>query len=148
MKDTRKNVPIRILMADDDQDDREMTMEAFERNYLVNHLAFVQDGEELMEYLTFTGRYSAGSHALPDLILLDLNMPRKDGREALREIKHNEALKHIPVIILSTSGAHEDIIATYKIGSNSFISKPVSFNELVDVTRSIGNYWFEIVKTV
>ena len=98
-----------------------------------------------MEYLTHSGRYLQAPHTLPDLILLDLNMPRKDGFEALSEIKQNPALLHIPVVILTTGSAREDVVRIYNIGGNSFITKPVTFAELVKVTEGIGKYWFEIV---
>ncbi|MES2386973.1 MAG: response regulator [Bacteroidota bacterium] len=136
----------KILMADDDSDDREMTQEAFAENNLENEIAFVEDGEELLEYLKRSGRYANSKHEMPDLILLDLNMPRKDGREALREIKENPELSRIPVVILTTSSAHEDVLRTYNLGGNSFITKPVTFAELVKVTEGIGKYWFELVR--
>lgn len=136
-----------ILMADDDPDDRLMTKRAFDEHRLVNELRFVEDGEELMDYLNRRGNYSAPDSApRPGLILLDLNMPRKDGREALAEIKRDPHFKDIPVIILTTSRAEEDIIRSYKLGSNSFITKPVTFAGMVDVVRAMGQYWLEIVE--
>lgn len=138
---------ITILIADDDADDRQMTKEALEENYLLNDLRFVTDGEELMNYLYRRGDYSdPASSPRPGLILLDLNMPKKDGREALKEIKSDPELKSIPVIVLTTSKAEGDILKTYNLGVNCFISKPVSFNEMIEVTKSIGKYWFEIVE--
>jgi len=138
---------ITILIADDDADDRQMTKEALEENYLLNDLRFVSDGEELMNYLRRKGKYqNAEDSPRPGLILLDLNMPKKDGRDALKEIKTDPDLKSIPVIILTTSKSEEDILKTYSLGVNCFISKPVTFKDMIDVTKSIGKYWFEIVE--
>lgn len=137
---------ITILMADDDPDDRVLTKDALEENRLANDLHFVEDGEELMDYLHQRGKFSEQNAPFPGLILLDLNMPRKDGREALAEIKAHPKLKHIPVIVLTTSKAEEDIFKTYDLGVSSFITKPVTFEDLVRVTKAIGNYWFGIVK--
>lgn len=137
---------ITILMADDDPDDRILTKDALEENRLANDLHFVEDGEELMDYLHQRGNYNAENAPEPGLILLDLNMPRKDGREALAEIKAHPKLKHIPVIVLTTSKAEEDIFKTYDLGVSSFITKPVTFDDLVEVTKAIGNYWFGIVR--
>ncbi|WKN44367.1 response regulator [Tunicatimonas pelagia] len=137
---------ITILMADDDPDDRILTKDALEENYLANDLHFVEDGEELMDYLLHRGEYNDTNAPKPGLILLDLNMPRKDGREALAEIKAHPKLKHIPVIVLTTSKAEEDIFKTYDLGVSSFITKPVTFEGLVEVTKAIGTYWFGIVE--
>jgi CheY-like chemotaxis protein len=138
--------PIHILLADDDEDDRFLTREAFRQQFPVTEMAVVEDGEELMEFLRRTGRYESSEHSLPELILLDLNMPRKDGREALQEIKSDRELRHIPVVILTTSDAGIDIDNSYHWGANSFITKPSSFNTLMDITQTIGNYWFNVVK--
>ena len=139
--------PIIILLADDDADDRMLAKEALAESRLANDLRFVQDGEELMDYLYRRGRFAApGEAPRPGLILLDLNMPRKDGREALREIKSDPNLRSIPIIVLTTSKAEEDIYRTYDLGVNSFITKPVSFDGLVGVMRALGRYWFEIVE--
>ncbi|MCM2280878.1 MAG: response regulator [Bdellovibrionaceae bacterium] len=141
------NKPITILVADDDSDDRDMIREALEENRLANSVRFVVDGEELMDYLLRQGKYAApGSAPTPGLILLDLNMPKKDGREALREIKSNPELRQIPVIVLTTSKAEEDVFRTYNLGSNSFITKPVKFESLVTVMKTLGRYWLEIVE--
>jgi CheY-like chemotaxis protein len=135
-----------ILLADDDADDRLMAKEALEESHLLNPLDTVEDGEQLLEYLRRTGKYvHLAEQPLPGLILLDLNMPRMDGREALKEIKSDPKLCHIPVIVLTTSKAEEDIYRTYNLGVNSFITKPVSFTSLVDLMRNLGKYWFEIV---
>ena len=139
--------PITILMADDDADDRKLTREAFEESHLLNDLRFVEDGEELLEYLNQRGKYAAeGAAPVPGLILLDLNMPRKDGREALQEIKANPLLRNIRVVIMTTSKAEEDIIRSYSLSAASYITKPVTFEALVEVVRSLGRYWLEIVE--
>jgi CheY-like chemotaxis protein len=139
--------PVSILMADDDADDRMMVKEALEEAHLINPLHFVEDGEELLNYLYRRGRYSGPDQALrPGLILLDLNMPKKDGREALREIKRDPKLRHIPIVVLTTSRAEEDIFRTYDLGVNSFITKPVTFAGLVEVMKSLTTYWFRIVE--
>lgn len=138
--------PITILMAEDDPDDRLMTQEAFAECRLGNPLHFAVDGEDLMDYLRRRGRYAdAAAYPEPGLILLDLNMPRKDGREALREIKADPELRKIPVVVLTTSRAEEDVARCYQDGVNSFITKPVTFAALLDVVQALGKYWLEIV---
>ena len=130
---------IMILMADDDSDDRMMARDAFEENRLDNELRFVEDGEELMDYLFRRGKYTDPKDSpRPGLILLDLNMPRMDGREALKEIKSNPDLHSIPVVVLTTSSAEEDVVRSYDLGVNSFITKPVSFEGLVEVIKQTG----------
>lgn len=136
--------PITIVVADDDSDDRLMIKEAFEESRLANNLKFVEDGEELMDYLLRRGKHKEATR--PGLILLDLNMPRKDGREALKEIKSHPELRDIPVVVLTTSKAEEDVYRTYNLGVNSFISKPVTFEGLVTIVRELGRYWFEVVE--
>ncbi|MFT3879636.1 MAG: response regulator [Gemmatales bacterium] len=139
--------PITILMADDDPDDREMTKEAFAESHLNNDLRFVEDGVELMDYLCRRGKYTdPASSPYPGLLLLDLNMPRMDGREALREIKKDPRLKNLRVIILTTSKAEEDIHRSYDLSATSYISKPVTLAALIDVIRTMGKYWLEIVE--
>ena len=139
--------PITILMADDDDEDRMLTKEAWVENRLANDLRFVEDGEELMEYLKRRGKYADPvASPRPGLILLDLNMPKKDGREALREIKAAEDLRQIPVVVLTTSRAEEDIFRSYDMGANSYITKPVTFEGLVQIVRQLDGYWFEMVK--
>jgi len=136
-----------ILMADDDDEDRTMTKEALREARMANELRFVVDGEDLMDYLHQRGAYGDGADApRPGIILLDLNMPRKDGREALAEIKSDPDLRQIPVVVLTTSKAEEDILRTYDLGVNSFITKPVTFAGLVDVVQGFSRYWFEIVE--
>ncbi len=138
--------PVVILMADDDPDDREMAREAFAESRLLNDLRFVEDGVELMDYLHRRNQFSDPANApLPGLILLDLNMPRMDGREALDAIKADAALRSIPVVILTTSKAEADILLSYDLGANSFITKPVKFQELIKVVQALSNYWLEIV---
>jgi CheY-like chemotaxis protein len=139
--------PIVILLVDDDADDRMLARDALAESRLANDLREVEDGEELLDYLHRRGRYAdPATSPRPGLILLDLNMPRKDGREALREIKADANLRHIPVVVLTTSKAEEDIYRTYDLGVSSFITKPVSFEGLVSVMRVLGKYWFEIVE--
>ena len=136
-----------ILMADDDADDRLLAKDALAECQMAGDLHFVENGEELLDYLHRRGKYTALAESpRPGLILLDLNMPKKDGREALREIKADPALRKIPVVVLTTSKADTDIGRIYELGANSFISKPVSFESLVDVMKTIGRYWFEIVE--
>ena len=139
--------PIAILMADDDEEDRMLASDALEEAKLMNPLGFVKDGEELMRYLRGNGEYAdREKYPLPGLILLDLNMPRKDGREALREIKENPDLRTIPVVVMTTSRAEEDIVKSYHLGVSGYITKPVSFEGLVNIMKALSLYWFEIVK--
>lgn len=137
--------PVTILMADDDPDDRMLTKDALSENKLANDLHFVENGEELLDYLYQRGKFNRSNAPKPGLILLDLNMPKLDGREALKLIKSDPQLKRIPIVVLTTSKAEEDILKTYDLGVNSFITKPVTFDDLVAVTREIGRYWFGIV---
>ena len=140
------NHPIRIVVADDDADDRMMIKDAFDESKLGNPIDFVEDGVELMEYLNRQGKWThLTNQPFPGFILLDLNMPRKDGRTVLKEIKESSELHRIPIVILTTSKAEEDIIRTYNLGVNSFICKPVSFDKLVDIVKTVGHYWIEIV---
>ncbi|MEO7456124.1 MAG: response regulator [Gemmatimonadaceae bacterium] len=141
------SVPITLLLVDDDADDREMTADALRESRLANDLHFVNDGQELLDYLRREGAHAdPASSPRPSLILLDLNMPRMDGREALAVIKKDPTLKRIPIVILTTSRADEDICSTYDLGVNSYISKPVSFEGLVQAMKSVGRYWFELVE--
>jgi two-component system response regulator len=135
-----------ILMADDDPDDRLLLQEAFQEAGLTAPLLFVEDGEELMDFLRRQGRHSGQDAPLPGLILLDLNMPRKDGREALREIRADHALRRIPIVILTTSKSEDDILRSYDMGANSYITKPVSFESLVKVVDLLGQYWLHTVE--
>jgi len=114
---------------------------------VLNRVYRVKDGEQLMDFLRHRGAYGdQRSSPQPSLILLDLNMPRKDGREALREIKSDPALRHYPVVVLTTSHAEEDVVRSYELGVNSFITKPVTFQGLLEAVRVLGRYWFEIVE--
>jgi len=136
-----------VLLADDDEDDRMLTAEALRESKLANELTTVNDGEELMDYLYRRGKYAPPASApRPGLVLLDLNMPRKDGREALREMKADEGLRSIPVVILTTSKAEEDVERAYNLGANSFIVKPVTFAGLVEALKVTTEYWFQIVQ--
>ena len=139
--------PVSILMADDDPEDRMLAQEALEEARLANGLQFVEDGEELLDYLNHRGQYTdSESFPRPGLILLDLNMPRMDGREALEKIRADPDLHQIPVVVLTTSKAEEDIFRTYDLGGSSFITKPVEFEGLVQVMKVLQKYWFEIVE--
>lgn len=136
-----------ILLADDDMDDCLLIKDAFEENNISKSINMVHNGEDLLNYLAHNEPYNdKEKYPLPDLILLDLNMPKIDGREALKQIKDDPVLKQIPVIILSTSSSPEDISDTYANGANSFITKPLSFNSMVKVMDSINSYWFQTVK--
>ncbi len=142
-----RQTTVTILMADDDEDDYMLVREALAESRLAIDLRIVRDGEELMDYLYRHGQYADPDVSpYPGLILLDLNMPKKDGREALKEIKNDPELRSIPVVVLTTSKAEEDIYRTYNLGANSFIIKPVTFAALVEVMKAIGKYWFEIVE--
>ncbi len=141
---TKLGQPIIILMADDDADDRMLTKEALEESRVLNDLRFVQDGEELMDFLKKRGEYADAPR--PGLILLDLNMPKKDGREALKEIKEDADLRRIPIVVMTTSQAEEDIYRSYDLGASSFITKPITFDRLVDLMRTLGQYWVEFVE--
>ena len=138
--------PITILVADDDPDDRELIREAFEENNLTNRLQFVEDGEQLLDYVNQRGAFADPPPPRPGLILLDLNMPRMDGREALEALKSDPRFRSIPVIIMTTSKAEEDVLRTYNLAAASYITKPVTFEQLVEVVRTLGKYWLEIVE--
>lgn len=136
-----------ILMADDDDDDRLLAQDALRESAIPGSIHFVANGEELLDYLFHRGQYEVAAEApRPGLILLDLNMPRKDGREALREIKSHPELRRIPVVVLTTSQADTDIGAIYDLGANSFITKPFQFEALVKVMKMLGQYWFDTVE--
>ncbi len=138
---------INILMADDDEDDRLLTIDALKESRVLNNLYCVEDGVELLEFLRREGKYSNPKDSpRPSLILLDLNMPRKDGREALEEIKKDPALRSIPVVILTTSKEEEDMLKGYDLGCASYITKPVNFEGLVELMRALGKYWIEFVE--
>ena len=137
---------ISILVAEDDEEDRMLLMDAMQEGRLRNSMTFVHDGEQLLNYLAGKEVYEdRKAYPMPGLILLDLNLPRIDGREALKVIKEHAQWRRIPVIILTTSQAEQDILRSYDLGVNSFITKPVTFDGLVEVTRTLQRYWFEIV---
>lgn len=143
--DPNENI-LPILMVDDDKDDRMMTERALRKNRVINPIRFLDDGEELINYLRRQAKFAdPASSPRPCFILLDLNMPRMDGRRALEIIKSDPEFKKIPVVVLTTSQAEEDIVRSYDTGANSFITKPVSFDGLVNVMESLKNYWLEIV---
>jgi CheY-like chemotaxis protein len=143
----QKAKSVLILIADDDEDDRMFTKEAFEENYLLNEIRFVNDGVELIDYLKRRDKYTNPADSpRPGIILLDLNMPKMDGREALKEIKSDPLLRSIPVVVLTTSKAEQDVLQTYDLGVNCFITKPVAFSDFIEVTRMLGHYWFDIVQ--
>lgn len=145
MNEDRKLVT--ILMADDDDEDRMLTRDAWEECRLSTSLYFVEDGVELMDYLYRQGKYANGHEApKPGLILLDLNMPKKNGFEALEEIKADPDLRKIPIVVLTTSNTEEDIFRSYDLGVSGFVTKPVSFDGLVEVMKTLRKYWFEIVE--
>ncbi|WP_137166673.1 response regulator [Salinimonas lutimaris] len=140
-------LPINILMADDDEDDRLLTLDALKESRVLNNLYCVEDGVELLEFLRREGKYADPKDSpRPSLILLDLNMPRMDGREALQEVKADPALRGIPVVILTTSKEEEDMLRGYDLGCASYITKPVNFEGLVDLMRTLGRYWIEFVE--
>ncbi|MHB0981418.1 MAG: response regulator [Thermoleophilia bacterium] len=139
--------PVVILMAEDDADDRLLVKEAFQESRVANNIQFVENGVELLDYLRRQGKYAnPESYPKPDLILLDLNMPRKDGREALQEIKADPHLRHMPVVVLTTSKTEEDVLRSYDIGAAGYITKPVTFEALVQAVKGLGEYWVQIVR--
>ena len=138
---------ISILLAEDDPDDRYLIGEALEENLVTNELYIVEDGEELLDYLYQRGKYhEKGKWPRPGLILLDLNMPRKDGREVLGEIKADPELRRIPIVVLTTSQAEDDITHTYDLGISGYITKPASFSGLLETIKAVGEYWLKIVE--
>jgi CheY-like chemotaxis protein len=144
---TKKSKPIIILYAEDDPEDRMLLEDAWEENRLANELHFVEDGEELMDYLHRRGKYAKlAGELLPGLILLDLNMPKKDGREALTEIKADPNLRRIPIVVMTTSKEEEDVLRTYDMGVSGFVIKPVTFESLCEMIKGLSKYWFEIVE--
>jgi CheY-like chemotaxis protein len=140
--------PFVILLADDDEEDRELARDALQDSRLANEMRFVVDGQDLLDYLRHEGRWAGPEMDAPrpGIILLDLNMPKKDGREALAEIKADESLRRIPIVVLTTSKDDADVLSTYDLGVSSFITKPVTFGGLVEVMRTWTQYWFEIVE--
>ncbi len=146
---TNQSPSITILTAEDDPDDRLLVKDAFTESGQDNKLFFVVDGIDLLQFLRHQGNYEANKDApRPDLILLDLNMPRKDGRESLAEIKSDPDLRYIPVVVLTASEAEADILKTYNLGGAGFIIKPESFEGLLEVVKGLNQYWFELVELV
>ena len=142
-----KKTPIKILMADDDPDDKLLTKEALEESRVINDLYFVDNGEELLAYLRGEGLYAdRDKYPFPSIVLLDLNMPKMDGREALATIKADKDLRAVPVVILTTSKAEEDMLRSYDLGAASYITKPVTFDALVELMKALGRYWVEFVE--
>ena len=148
MIQSENKIPITILICDDDEDDRMLTQQALQDAHVSNSIRFVVDGEQLLDYLYQRGEYAGetGKAPRPGLILLDLNMPKMNGREALKIIKEDKSLHNIPIVVLSTSRLDEDIVRSYQLGVNSFITKPVTFTGLVDAMNVLGRYWLEIVE--
>lgn len=138
--------PITILMADDDEDDRDLARDALEGTRLGDRMEFVVDGQDLIDYLRHDGAYSQAATPRPSIILLDLNMPRKDGREALAELKADESLRQIPVVILTTSNDEVDLQNAYDLGASSYITKPVTQGQLIEVMQMVARYWSEVVQ--
>lgn len=136
--------PIHIMVADDDEDDRALVKYALSESISPNIVYFVENGEQLLDYLNHRGIYSNPEKSIrPDFILLDLDMPKMNGREALKEIKEDAELRSIPIVIFSTSKAPKDINSTYRMGANSFITKPVTYEALVRVMKILSEYWFD-----
>jgi CheY-like chemotaxis protein len=136
--------PVEILIVEDNKGDVGLIEEVFEEAKIRNKLHVAEDGEEAMLFLRAEGKFSGSPR--PDIILLDLNLPKKDGREVLKEIKQDSSLKNIPVVILTTSGAEKDILRAYDLHANAYITKPLDFDQFIKVVESIGNFWLEIVK--
>ena len=142
-----REAPVHIVLAEDDPDDRMLTRRAIVESRLSADVTTVKNGEELMQYLNQgRGDDTQEKATRPDLILLDLNMPRMDGREALRKIKSDAYLRQIPVVVLTTSEAEQDVVQSYDLGVNAFVTKPVSFDALADAMHSLGEFWFDVVK--
>jgi CheY-like chemotaxis protein len=144
----QRRIPVTILICDDDEDDRTMTEQALVSAQITNRVNFVEDGEQLLDYLYQRGRYAGetGNAPRPGLILLDLHMPKMSGGEALQVIKADPALRDIPIVVLTTSRLEQDLVSSYAFGANSYITKPVTFSGLVEAMKVIGRYWLEIVE--
>ncbi len=136
--------PIDILLVEDSAGDARLAQEALKESKVLNKLYWVRDGVDAMEFLHKTGAFA--DVPLPDLIILDLNLPRKDGREVLAEVKNDPELKHIPIVILTVSQAEEDILKTYNLHANCYITKPMDLNQFVKVITSIEDFWLAVVK--
>jgi CheY-like chemotaxis protein len=147
MESTTNAAQFCILIADDDPDDQYMLKEALMSEGPIPHVQNVKDGEELLDYLNKRGKYDKSALPAPGVILLDLNMPKKDGRECLREIKKDQRLSRIPIVVFSTSNNQDDVAHSYEAGANSYISKPYSYNELVELMTIFKKYWMHTVQT-
>lgn len=135
--------PIEILLVEDSPSDAALTIEALEAGKIANNLTHVEDGVEAMDCLRQVGKYKNAPR--PDLIMLDLNLPRKDGREVLAEIKNDENLKIIPIIVLTTSRSDKDVLQSYRLNANCYITKPVDFQQFIDVIKTIEKFWLTVV---
>ena len=144
MNNERRLKPVEILLVEDNPGDVRLTIEALKESKILNRLHLAEDGLEALEFLRKEGKFE-GSPS-PDLILLDLNLPKKDGREVLEEIKKEDSLKRIPVVILTTSSADADIMKTYELHANCYITKPVDIEQFIKVVKTVGDFWFSIVK--
>ena len=136
--------PVEILLVEDNPGDVRLTLETLKESKLLNHMSVAADGVEAMAFLRREGKYA--NAACPDLILLDLNLPKKDGREVLREIKADERLRRIPVVVLTTSNAEQDILKTYELHANCYVTKPVDLDRFIAVVKALAEFWFTIVK--
>jgi len=137
-------VPIEILLVEDSPSDTDLTVEALQKGKVVNHLTIVDDGVKAMQFLRRQGPFTAAPR--PDMILLDLNLPRKDGREVLAEIKADAKLRTIPIVVLTTSHAEQDVLRAYQLNANCYITKPVDFRQFIEVVKAIENFWLAVVK--
>ena len=138
------NRAINILLVEDNPDDVELTLHALKKNNIVNPVKIARDGQEALDYLFYKGKYEAARHDLPNVILLDLKLPKVDGIEVLRRVKSDRKAKLIPVVILTSSKEESDLLKSYDLGVNSYIRKPVDFDQFVETVRQIGFYWMLI----
>jgi two-component system, chemotaxis family, response regulator Rcp1 len=144
MVDKPNTEPIEILLVEDNPGDARLAAEALKENKVRNNLYHVKDGVEAMDFLFRRGEYAGAP--LPDLILLDLNLPRKDGREVLEEIKENPGLRFIPVVVLTTSAAERDLVKSYDLHANAYVIKPIDLDQFIEVVQAIESFWFMVVK--
>ena len=135
--------PVEILLVEDNPGDVRLTIEALKEGKLLNHVSVAEDGVEALSFLYQKGQYAG--RPLPDLILLDLNLPKKDGREVLAEIKADPKLRHIPVVVLTTSLAEHDVLKSYDLHANCYINKPVDLEQFIEIVKSVGDFWFSVV---
>jgi two-component system, chemotaxis family, response regulator Rcp1 len=144
IRDLPNTEPIEILLVEDNPGDARLAQEALKENKVHNNLHHVEDGVEAMQFLRRQAEYS--QVPLPDLILLDLNLPRKDGREVLAELKEDSELKHIPIVVLTTSEAERDLLKSYDLHANAYVVKPVDLDRFIEIVQAIEVFWFTIVK--